>query len=71
MDIKNLRLGTFKLILRELLDSARNNDSPDFGHLKITYSWVKYETDEDVFELLKQGYGGDYMRKVIGLGGKK
>ena len=65
MDITNLRLGTFKLIVKHLLDKARDNGSADFMHLKITNSWVKYETDEDVFELLKHGYGGDYMRKVM------
>jgi len=65
VDITNLRLGTFRKIVKNLLDSARNNGSLDFGHLKVTYSWVRLETDEDVFELLKQGHGGDYMRKVM------
>ena len=65
MDITNLRLGTFRLIVKHLLDSARKNGSLDFGHLKVTYSWVRLETDEDVFEILKHGYGGDYIRKIM------
>ena len=65
MDITNLRLSTFRKVVRDLLDSARNNGSLDFEHLKITYSWVRLETDEDVFELLKQGHGGDYIRKIM------
>ena len=65
MDIANLRLGTFKLILRYLLEKARNHNG-SFEHLKITYSWVKLETDEDVFDLLKQGAGGEYIQKIIG-----
>ena len=69
MNITNLRLGTFRLILRYLLEKARNNGSADFEHLRITYSWVKLETDEDVFDLLKQGPGGEYIEKIIG--GKK
>jgi hypothetical protein len=65
MDITNLRLSTFKILLRKILDKARQNGSAEVRHLKITYSWVRDETDEDLFELLKKGFGGDYIRKVL------
>lgn len=64
MDITNLRLGTFKLIVKYLLEKARNHNG-NFEHLKITYSWVKLETDEDVFDLLKQGSGGKYIKEIM------
>jgi hypothetical protein len=65
MDIINLRLSTFKKILRDKLDRARDRRSADFRHLKITYSWARYETDEDVFEHLKFGHGGKYIESIV------
>ena len=65
MTIRNLRLSTFKVLIKNLLDAARHNGTGNFKALKITYSWAKDETDEEIFELLKKGSGGKFIEKLL------
>jgi hypothetical protein len=65
MNITNLRLSTFKILLRNILNKARENGSTNINHLKITYSWVRDETDEEIFDHLKKGEGGIYIKRIL------
>ena len=65
MDISKLTLKTLKTIVKNSLEQADQNGHSSFNHLRITYSWLRYETDEDLFEILKNGPGKEYIESLL------
>ena len=69
MDISKLTLQSFKRIVQDLIRVIENrNNHPNTTHLRTTASWLFHEDDESVFELLKLGAGGEYMREILEMG---
>jgi len=66
MDISWLTLKAFKDIVKGTIElMEKRNSHPKTAHLRTTASWLLYEDDEDLFELLKKGSGGEYMKMIL------
>lgn len=65
MDINKLKLKQLRGIVKDLLERAEKNGHSSSRHLKITYSWLRFETDEDLFETLKKGPGREYITDLL------
>lgn len=66
MDISWLTLKAFRNIVRDTIElMEKRNSHPKTAHLRTTASWLMFEEDEDLFELLKKGSGGEYMKMIL------
>lgn len=68
MDISGLTLKQLKTVVKHSLEAYTKNGKVIPKHLAITYRWLKQETDEDIFKILKDGPARDYIASLLPIG---